>query len=327
MWRVHDNRTTAAQHLSEAQQLERARQSAVPYFSAIYTGHQATISSVAFHPDGELAVSADERGDVRIWATDTGQETAALHTDGALAQATFSPDGSLVAAAGMPARRSSRAGRAANRSRCCTSHSRSREPRSIRAVSSLRCPETTEPFGSGTGATGASTRFSTRRGYGYIVSAAFSRDGRLLVASSDDGNVRVWDWRNQRILARLVAGVRSVPHVAISPDGRFLATVGQDATARVWDWRARRIVWSTLVNGSAITGVAFSPDGRFLATAHDDTRARVWDWRRKRLVASLRGHSDGVRSIAFSPNGCLVATAGSGDRTARVWAPPLAGCG
>ena len=32
--------------------------------------------------------------------TDTGQETAALHTDGALAQATFSPDGSLVAAAG-----------------------------------------------------------------------------------------------------------------------------------------------------------------------------------------------------------------------------------
>ena len=37
--------------------------------------------------------------------------------------------------------------------------------------------------------------------------------------------------------------------------------------------------------------------------------------------------SDGVRSIAFSPNGCLVATAGSGDRTARVWAPPLPGCG
>ena len=78
---------------------------------------------------------------------------------------------------------------------------------------------------------------------------------------------------------------------------------------------------------AAITGVAFSPDGKFLATAHDDTRARVWDWRRKRLVASLRGHSDGVRSIAFSPNGCLVATAGSGDRTARVWAPPLPGCG
>ena len=326
-WRVHDNRTTAAQHLSEAQQLERARQSAVPYFSAIYTGHEATLSSVAFHPDGKLAVSADERGDVRIWETDTGQETAALHTDGALAQATFSPDGSLVAAAGDAG--NAIVWRWQSGEQVAMLH----EPVPLEGASF-------DPSGQLVALAGddGTVRLWNWRdgrvdaildapGYGYIVSAAFSRDGRLLVASSDDGNVRVWDWRNQRILARLVAGVRSVPHVAISPDGRFLATVGQDATARVWDWRARRIVWSTLVNGWAITGVAFSPDGKFLATAHDDTRARVWDWRRKRLVASLRGHSDGVRSIAFSPNGCLVATAGSGDRTARVWAPPLPGCG
>jgi WD40 repeat protein len=329
VWRARANRADEAERQAQAQALELAR--AARYYQAIYTGHRDVVRSVAFAPDSRRAVSADDHGDVRIWATATGRELAALHADGELSQAAFSPDGSLVTAA------------------VSTDSGSHGEAIVWRWRSGEQLAVLQEQFGLDGASFGPGGRLVVVPGddgtvrlwdwrsgrvvrildapeYGYVNSAAVSRDGRLVVAGHDDGLVRVWDWHALRILVTLSAGAGSVPYVAISPDGRFVASGGQDARLRVWDWRARRVVWSVRVNDEYIGGVAFSPDGEHVASAHDDGVARVWDWRRGRLVAALRGHTDALDAVAFSPNGCLVATGGGYDRTARVWAPPLSGC-
>jgi hypothetical protein len=325
VWRVQANRADKAEREAQAQALEVAR--AALYSKAIYTGHHAPLQSVAFAPDGRLAVSADEGGDVRIWETASGREIADFRISGEAHQAGFSPDGSLVVAAGH---------KGDNGKATVWNWRNGKE------VAALE-----EPFGLD-GATfdpsgriialpaddgtirlwdwraDQVVRVLPDRG-GVARKAAFSGDGRLLVAGTDDGHVRVWDWRNERVLADLPTKPdNTVYAVAISSDGRYVAGGGQDSRARVWDWRARRMLWSMQVEDDySVEALALSPDGKLVATVDSARGPRVWDWQKDRQIVAF--HDDSDRAVAFSPDGCLIAT-GNYNSWARVWAPPLPGC-
>ncbi len=325
VWRVQANRADKAEREAQAQALEVAR--AALYARGIYTGHHAPLQSVAFAPDGLLAVSADERGDVRIWETASGREIADLHIDGEAHQAEFSPDGSLVVAAGHRGDR----GKAIVWNRQTGEQVAAlEEPYGLDGASF-------DPSGRIVALPGDDgtirlwdwrgdrvVRILPDRG-GVVRKAAFSGDGRLLVSGADDGHVRVWDWSNERLLADLpTTPDNTVYSVAISSDGRYVAGGGQDARARVWDWRARRVLWSMRVEDQySVEAVALSPDGKLVATVDSSRGPRVWDWQRGRQVVAL--HDDSDRAVAFSADGCLLAT-GNYNSWARVWAPPLPGC-
>ncbi|MFV0444728.1 MAG: PDZ domain-containing protein [Planctomycetaceae bacterium] len=83
--------------------------------------------------------------------------------------------------------------------------------------------------------------------YGNINAALFSPDGRELIVgiddSSDSGSIRVYDTSHWDELKEVVAGMNvSVRRLAISRDGRYLAAAGEDGNLYLWNWPARRIV-------------------------------------------------------------------------------------
>lgn len=123
-----------------------------------------------------------------------------------------------------------------------------------------------------------------------LVSAGFSRDGRLAVTASWDGTVRIWDASTGQALQVLVVnptplqyGTMShsmglqIPTAAFSPDGRLLAT-GMANTVRVWDLEigvevaallldSRRGLESVFATSPSqqvpqVRFVEFTPDGR-----------------------------------------------------------------
>jgi WD40 repeat protein/serine/threonine protein kinase len=143
----------------------------------------------------------------------------------------------------------------------------------------------------------------------------FSPDGTLVVTTSDDHSVRLWDPASPAA-SRLLAGhTDEVWCSAFSPDGSVLATGSKDKTIRIWDPKtgASRVLVGHV---GPISEVAFA-SAELLVSGSDDGTARLWDVKtgESRGVLGARGI---VRSIAVALDGRTVACAGD-DGALRLW--------
>jgi WD40 repeat protein/TPR repeat protein len=165
----------------------------------------------------------------------------------------------------------------------------------------------------------ADTRLAVLSGHdGFLISAAFSPDGRHIVTSSGDRTARIWDAATATQLALLSGHGGGVVTAAFSPDGRRIVTASVDHTARIWDATTGKPFAVLSGHGDHVYMAAFSPDGRRIVTASLDGTARIWDAATAQLLVVLSGHDGGVEAARFSPDGRRIVTA-SNDKTARIW--------
>ncbi|MFK0255155.1 AAA family ATPase [Streptomyces sp. NPDC090445] len=143
----------------------------------------------------------------------------------------------------------------------------------------------------------AGTQISER---GFVMSLAFSPDGRLMATGTADGVLRLWhtaDPARGITLAGELRGHQSdVRAVAFSPDGRSLVSGGADNTVRLWDVAGRAPVGGPLTGHTLPVGtVAFAPDGHTLVTGGWDNTVRVWETDPARLLPRLCAATAGPR--------------------------------
>jgi WD40 repeat protein len=165
----------------------------------------------------------------------------------------------------------------------------------------------------------------------HYIRGAFSRDGKRMLTSHDDGFVRLWDVAAGREIWRApVEG--SVRGLLFSRNGRYAAAGSELGEVYVWrlpdrpgplprhddrpEFRnlpglERGHVWSYYVYHTA-----WSPDGRhYLATgARDINQVRVWNAATGELVRVVPGW----QWAAFTPDGKHV-LAVSLDHSLRLW--------
>jgi WD40 repeat protein len=150
-----------------------------------------------------------------------------------------------------------------------------------------------------------------------LTYAAFSPDGRRIVAIGRSNDAWVLDARTGKTLRTLVGHSATIDAVAWSADSRRIVTGGNDLWWRAWDLAtgSRKVVGHEETD--AVTAVAFSADGSLVATVTGN-QADVWDADTGEHIQKLQGHSNVITDIAFRRDGRLVLT-GSSDGTARVW--------
>jgi U3 small nucleolar RNA-associated protein 15 len=167
--------------------------------------------------------------------------------------------------------------------------------------------------------------------------ATWRSDGKLVVAGSEDGVVRVFDTSSRAVLRQLKGHAPRAARVArFAPDKAHVLTGGDDVTVRWWDVAAgkqlRRLDGHTdYVRAAACVGRSGGGGGGassdLWATGGYDHAVRLWDVRdRSAKAARVFDHGAPVESLAPLPGGgALLASAGG--PSVCVWDLTAAGGG
>jgi WD40 repeat protein/serine/threonine protein kinase len=153
-----------------------------------------------------------------------------------------------------------------------------------------------------------------------IDSSDLNRDGTLIVSSSKDTTIRLWDVQTGEELRRFEGHTDLVRNVTFSPDESLIASASFDGTAVIWDVVTGEVI-HTLENLDVhIMDVAFHPDGHLLATCSHDQTIKLWDVETGELVTILgaddpdteerEGHQGLVYGVEFSPDGRYILSSG-----------------
>jgi RNA polymerase sigma factor (sigma-70 family) len=168
---------------------------------------------------------------------------------------------------------------------------------------------------------------------GLVNTCAYSPDGKMLAAGSDDFSIRLFDARTGRPLRLLRSGFQEITQVAFSPDGQMLACIGASETIELFETSSGKLLRTMGKPTGAVRGVwsllAFSPDGKQLVAGSNRdgeqlqagrgaSIATLWDVDTGKELHRFEGYRGQLRSLALSPDGLYLAT-GSGDMTVRLW--------
>ena len=168
---------------------------------------------------------------------------------------------------------------------------------------------------------------------GNARSVAYSPDGRIVAASSNGGQIFLWDAKSGKEMRRLSAYSPTNSfdvdiNIDFSPDGKLLGTRGNDGALRLWDTRTWRqthtlqLVPPRDAMGDIPARIRFSPDGRMAAVPVNPGQGP------QSQFVSFVDAGSGKESfrlpaayglaIAFSPDGTRFALTGS-QPSLEVW--------
>ncbi|MBE9179092.1 CHAT domain-containing protein [Oculatella sp. LEGE 06141] len=289
-------------------------------------GHDRTVISVSFSPDGQQLASAGDDHTVRLWQRN-GQPIATLsgHTD-RVRSVSYSPDGQWLASASYDG----------------TVRLWQADGTAIATLQGHTDKVNSVSFSSdgqwlaSAGADGMVLlwrRDRTQPGFelhpalrmaghqGWISAVQFSPNGQQIASAGTDGTVRLWRL-DGTVITTLKASNASINNLAFSPDGLRLAAGNKAGTLLVWQQHQgsfQSLAQSIPAHGDRVWGVTFSPDGETLASASADNTVKLWQLNGT-LVNTLEGHSSSVYSVSYSSDGSILASA-SADQSIRLWHP------
>jgi serine/threonine protein kinase/WD40 repeat protein len=161
---------------------------------------------------------------------------------------------------------------------------------------------------------------------GPVNQAAFSPDGRWVLAAGRDGFARIWDLENDGPVGAAMPHAGPVLGAEFSRDGRYVVSACEDRTARVWESGSGKALSPPLVHRLPLQTALFSYDGRQVVTASSrggwswsaegslrllrtESEVRLWETTSGRELHRVHSRATNLTRLATSPADHLIAAA------------------
>jgi len=159
-----------------------------------------------------------------------------------------------------------------------------------------------------------------------ITHVGFHPSFNMLVSSSEDCTLRVWDPDSSKLERILKGHSDSVNHFDFHPDGSKLASCSTDLSVKIWAFDSNFSCLRTLSGHEhTVSQVRFIEGGDKLVSCSRDTTIRIWETDTGYCIKVLQGHTDWVRKLCCNVDSSILGSA-SFDLTIRIWDTATGNC-
>ncbi|KAG2341548.1 WD40 repeat-like protein [Suillus weaverae] len=151
-----------------------------------------------------------------------------------------------------------------------------------------------------------------------LCTIALSPNGSTVASGSyDDGMVRLWDVKTEKVIAKWKGHTKMV-QVIFSPDSTKFATGGYNDGVKIWDANTCELLTTLKHRLYHVRTITLSQNKRLLASVSFDKTARLWNPDTNLPVGPPLQRKDLVQCAALSTDGTVLVTGGY-DKDVYAW--------
>ncbi len=276
-------------------------------------GHNSTVHSIAYSPDGSRIATASADATVRILDARTGELILTLlgHSSDVNSVA-YSKDGARLVTASDD--NTLRVWEASSGKHLITleghldsANSAVFSPDGSKIASTAR-DNTVRIWNSLTGK--LLSVLDGHSDWGWVV--AFSPDGLCIASAGEDQVLLLWSLNPNKPSLALRGHHGTINSVSFSPNGTRIVSASTDGTLCLWDTQTGEHLVTIQSSTEREKSVVYSPCGSLIASASGDGIMRLWDACTGEQVLVVNTQAS-LCCLTFSPDGHQIATASYGS--------------
>lgn len=240
------------------------------------TGHQSPIQNISFNRSGKQLVSADTKGEIRIWSLDSMKQTKFIDGHEWISTVCFTPDSKFVLGEYSYDKK-------VNIWDSQTGELVATLPVNLQigsmAISpdgskiALSCYHKIQIWSLISKKELISIDDNSLGGYEIV----YSNDGKKLAIGLGSGEIKFFDTETLKLLTTLQGHFKPVLCVSFNKDNKYLISGSSDQMIKVWNLQTQKELKS-LINEhkGTVKAVSFNPITNSFATTGEDKLIKIW---------------------------------------------------